>query len=67
MEREPEITEGELGARHTGLEDGGKVPRVKAPKGVPDKRDRKKQKAERRKQGKREKHEANVREKAAGI
>ncbi len=65
-EREQEITEGELGARHTGLEDGGEVPRVKAPKSVLDKNDRKKKKAERNKQSRREKND-KAREKASEV
>lgn len=66
-EREQEITEGEVGARHTGVQDGGAVPRVKESTSVHDKEDRKRKKTERRKKERRELSEKKARDKAAEI
>ncbi|KAI9876200.1 MAG: hypothetical protein M1830_007050 [Pleopsidium flavum] len=66
-EREQEMTEGEIGERNTGVEDGGEVPRVKESRSVHNKEERKRKKAEKRKQERRESHIKKVREKAAEI
>jgi len=66
-EREQEITEGEVGARHSGLQDGGEVPRVKESISVQDKDKRKRKKNEKRRKERREFSEKKAREKAAEI
>lgn len=66
-EREQEITEGEVGARHSGVQDAGAVPRVKESTSVHDKEDRKRKKTERRRKGRRDLNEKKARDKAAEI
>lgn len=66
-EREQEITEGEVGARHGGLQDGGEVPRVKGSKSVPDKEERKRKRKEKRRRERRDFNEKKAKEKAAEI
>jgi len=66
-EREQEVTEGEVGARHSGVQDGGAVPRVKESTSVHDKDERKRKKAERRRKERRDFNEKKARDKAAEI
>ncbi|MCJ1366331.1 hypothetical protein MMC16_005459 [Acarospora aff. strigata] len=66
-EREQEITDGEVGARDTGLGDSEGVPMVKESKSIHNKVSRKARKIERRKKERRDFSEKKAREKAAEI
>lgn len=66
-EREQEVTEGEVGARHSGVQDGGAVPRVKESTSVHNKEERKRKKVERRTKERREALKKKAREKEAEV
>lgn len=66
-EREQEITEGEVGPRHSGVQDGGEVPRVKESTSGKNKDERRRNKKEKRKKDRRQVNEKRAREMAAEI
>lgn len=67
-EREQEVTEGEVGQRHTGVgEDGGDVPRLRESLSVHEKEERKRRKKEKRKKEKKDRLDKKASEKEAEV